>query len=321
MARNTREIFRTHANYISAIRYVASGGILGNANAALEQLASRVSDSGCLNIPKRTDIDLNQIHRSLNNAWGIEALFKMGNVFIKEDDLIRLSNNWFVVQAYYIFYYSTQALSVSEGYSKPRTHPQLHRTYYLLWSQKPWLLSPWCISYGKDGFHNLPPGIFIDDSVHSWKKVDELTALNLFCKAVRTTRDEFITDALARRKERLAMKKPSAKLRLTKKQKKQTKSRARPTTIINYLYRLKRKTSYEQSSILAAGPENIYQSKEIRENLSFIIEATLLITEMITSRIVGQATFYSWCMEWEKYKSPAMKDIGPSTRLNIIHNN
>ncbi|MGI9534457.1 MAG: hypothetical protein ACR2NW_05870 [Thermodesulfobacteriota bacterium] len=222
------------------------------------------------------------------------------------------------MQTYYIFYYTTQALAVLEGYNKPKTHPQVQRTFLRLWSDKHWILSPWCISYNEIGFHNLSPDVIVDDHVHSWKKVDDETALNLFCKALRTTRDEFIEEALIKRRQRLARKDQSKIVRLTQQQKKQTHIRIRPTTLISYLYRLKRKTTYEQSSMLAIGPVNDYQSADFRDSLNFIIESTLLITEMITLKNVGENQFYSWCKEWEKYKAPAMSHIGPGSRLSII---
>ena len=319
MAIKSSQVFHTHNNYLSAIRYVASGGNTEDQMSALGQLASKVADSGWLSEIKSFDKDFSQLHKSLNNAWGIEAIFKMENLLIKEDDLIRLSNNWCLMQAYYAFYYTTQALAVIEGYSKPKTHPQVQRAFLKLWSDKHWILSPWCISYNEDGFHNLPPGVSIDDHIHSWKKVDEMTALNLFCKALRTTRDEFIEEALRKRRQRRAGNDQTRKVRLTQKQKKQTQVRIRPTTLISFLYRLKRKTTYEQSSILAVGPENIYQSAEFRDNLSYLIDSTLLITEMVALKTVGDDRFFSWCKDWEKFKSPALDQTGPGSRLNIIH--
>ncbi len=318
MSENSSQVFKTHSNYISAIRYIASGGILDNTEYALNLLASKVYDSGCLNFEIKKEIDKKEIHHTLNNAWGIEALFKTENVLINEDDLIRLSNNWCIVQTYCVLFYSTQALSITEGYTKPTTHPLIHRNYYLLWTKMPWLISPWCITYNENGFLNLQPDIEIDDHIHSWRKVDGETALSLYCKALRTTRDEFIEEALSKRRQRRADEKGTSTIKLTDKQKRETNVRVRPTSLITYLFRLKRRTSYEQSSALALGPENDYQSKELRDNLSFIIESTLLVSEFIISKIVGEDLYYSWCKEWDKYKSPAFQNLGPEKRFEII---
>ncbi|NIP37651.1 MAG: hypothetical protein GWO07_01145 [Candidatus Dadabacteria bacterium] len=182
----------------------------------------------------------------------------------------------------------------------------------------PWVISPWCISFDEKGFHNLPPGIFIDDHIHSWKKVDEQTALSLFCKALRTTREEYISESLTKRREKHARKKETSTVKFTEEQKMQTIARVRPTTLMSYLFRLKRKTNYEQSSILALGPQNESQSKELRDNLSFIIASTLLVTEFIISRLIGEDIYYGWCREWGKYKAPAFDHIGPDKRFDII---
>lgn len=318
MPQNSRQVFRTHLNYLTAIKHIASGGIEDDNYKSLELLASKVYDSGCLKLDIEMELNIEDIHHALNNAWGIEALYKMGNVFITEDDLIRLSNNWCIVQAYYILYYSTQALAITEGNTRPRTHAQVHRTFYTLFSKMPWIISPWCVNFDENGFHNLPPGVYVDDHIHSWKKVDEYSALSLFCKALRTTREEYISEALTKRRERHAKKKEISTVKLTEQQKMQTIARVRPTTLMSYLFRLKKRTNYEQSSVLALGPQNEYQSKEIRDNLSFIIESTLLVTEFIISRLIGEDSYYGWCRQWEKYKAPAFDNLGPEKRFDII---
>lgn len=318
MIQNSRQVFRTHSNYLNAIRHIASSGIEDDAQKALELLALKVYDSGCLNLQREIDFDKDDIHHSLNNAWGIEALLKTENILINEDDLIRLSNNWCIVQTYYVVFYSTQAIAITEGYSKPITHPQTHRTYHQIWSKKPCILAPWAITYDENGFKNLPDKQSVDDHIHSWTKVEEQTALSLYCKALRTTREEFIEEALSKRRERLAIKKDMKNVKFSEEDKHKTISRIRPTSLINYLFRLKRRTNYEQSSALALGPQNEHQSKELRENLSFIIESTLLVTEFIICRSVGDETYYNWCREWEKYKAPAFDNIGPEKRFEII---
>lgn len=318
MPQNSRQVFRTHSNYLSAIRYITCGGMVEDSRKSLELLAEKVYDSGCLKPQRVLKSDTSEIHHSITNAWDLEALYKLETIFIKEDDLIRLSNNWCMVQAYYIFYYSTQALAVTEGLSIPKTHAQVQKAYLLLWSAMPSILAPWSISFDEDGFHNLPPDSDIDDHIHSWKKVDESTALSIYCKALRTTREEYIAESLAKRRERHAAQKGTSTVKFTDEQKMQTISRVRPTTLISYLFRLKRKTSYEQSSILALGPQNKYQSEELRNDLLFLIESTMLITEFMVSRIIGEDKYYSWCKDWDKYKSPRVNELGPEQRFDII---
>ena len=318
MLKNSRQVFRTHSNYIAAIRHIASGGITDDSLNSLHKLAGKVYDSGCLKLEKVVEFDSGDVHHSLNNAWSVEALYKMENIFIDEDDLMRLSNNWCIVQAYYILYYSTQALAVAEGHNRPRTHAQVQKTFYKLWRDMPWLISPWCISFDEKGFHNLPAGVYADDHIHSWKKVDEDSALSLFCKALRTTREEYISEAFIKRRKRLAERKEVSTVKFTEEEKMQTTSRVRPTTLLSYMFRLKRKTNYEQSSILAIGPQNKFESEKLRDNLSFIIDSTLLVTEFIVSRLVGEDTYYYWSKQWGETKSPSLDYMGPEKRFDII---
>lgn len=318
MGKSSKNVFRTHSNYISALRYLALGGKTKSDYDAFRYLASRISDSGWITELSSGHPDRFQLHRSLNNAWGIEALYKMSELFIKEDDLVRLSNNWSIVQCYYVLYYLTQVLAICEGYKSPVTHAQVQRVYYFIVSKKTSSMSPWTIWYDKDGFHNVPPDTNIDNSIHSWRRVDETTALSLYCKALRTTREEYVQEALSKRRERLTSKKDSETIRLSNKQKKQTEVRVRPVTLLSYLYRLKSNTIYERSSMLSAGPENIYQSTHLRENLRHIIDTTLLIAEVLTASIIGKDMFHSWCKELNEYKPPAFNETGPAYRASLI---
>ena len=52
----------------------------------------------------------NQVEASLRNAWGTELLLALGGSLGADDELIRLMNNWAVVQAYYCCYHGAQAL-------------------------------------------------------------------------------------------------------------------------------------------------------------------------------------------------------------------
>lgn len=318
MAKSSKNVFRTHSNYISALRYVALGGKTKSEAEAFRLIASRLSESGWLNDLQKEKADHFQLHRSLNNAWGIEALYKMSELFIKEDDLVRLSNNWSIVQCYYVLYYLTQVFAICEGYRIPVTHPQVQRVYYFIVSSKSSVMCPWSVWYDKDGFHNVPPDSKIDNSIHSWRRVDETTALSLYCKALRTTREEYVQEALAKRKERLASKSKSETVRLSNKQKRQTEVRVRPVTLLSYLFRLKSNTIYERSSMLSAGPENIYQSTHLRENIRHIIDTSLLIAETLTATLVGKDTFHSWCRELNDYKPPAFNETGPAYRASLI---
>ncbi len=318
MAKGSNLVFKTHSNYVSAIRYVACGEDVSYKRECLRTLALKIKESGWLKrVEKGFNVDITRLRRRLINAWSVETVYKISDELIKEDDLVRLSNNWLVVQCYYIFYYVTQIFALCEGYPIPTTHAQIHRTYYLIMSKKSSSLLPWSIWYDYKGFHNLPRGFKPDDTIHSWRKVNKSTALSLVCKALRTTREEYIEEAIKRRKERLS-RQGSSTIRLKKEARVQTERRVRPVTLINYIYRLKRTTLYERSSMLSIGPENMYQSLRFREDLLCIIDLLLLMAELLALSAVGERVFSSWCKEVEFYKPSAFNKIGPLYRKKTL---
>lgn len=318
MSENALQVFRTHSNYVSAIRYLASGGILDNTDDSLNLLASRVYESGCLNFKYSSQINTEELRHLLNNAWGIEALFRTENSIIKEDDLVRLSNNWCIVQVYYVIYYATQALAITYGLDKPVTHPQTQRSYYEIWSDKKHQLLPWSVTLDDNGYNNLPSDSKVDMQIHSWSSVNDKTALSLYCKALRTTREEYIEDALARRREKMSLKKEQKSVKLSEEDKARTIRHIRPTTLFNYLFRLKRRTSYEQASAFATGPQNEFQSKTLRDNLYFIMQSTLLLTEFIISKTVGEDIYIDWFRQLNNKKANVFSNKGPESRFEII---
>ena len=60
---------------------------------------------------------------------------KTGEVLINEDELIRVSNNWSVVQSYYIIYHSTQALAGARCFPRPTSHIKTQKIFSNLWGE------------------------------------------------------------------------------------------------------------------------------------------------------------------------------------------
>ena len=58
-------------------------------------------NSGILPSSQATDVDRRQVRASLENAWRTELLHTLEEHIVRDEEVIRLSNNWNVVQAYY----------------------------------------------------------------------------------------------------------------------------------------------------------------------------------------------------------------------------
>lgn len=91
--------FVTHANYLRAFAYLFYSGSESRHH-AYRVIADRVLNSGILPSSRATDVDGRQVRASLENASSTELLLTLGEHIVRDEEVIRLSNNWDFVQAY-----------------------------------------------------------------------------------------------------------------------------------------------------------------------------------------------------------------------------
>lgn len=99
--------FLTHANYLRAIASEAGLTLVSTEKKALASVAKRVSKSPSISDSASGSTDHDQVKRSLANAWGTELLLALSGRHAVDDEIVRLANNWAVVQAYYVVYHAT----------------------------------------------------------------------------------------------------------------------------------------------------------------------------------------------------------------------
>ena len=159
MTNNQVESFRTHSNYIRAFATLVGAEIPYPHGLKYLELAQKIEQSGCLTERPKITIDHQQVLSSLKNAWGTESLINMGSHFVNESELVKISNNWSVVQVYYVLYHSTQAVAVAKGFVRPDSHPKTQRLFYNLWADRNLCLEPWTLARDFEGMRNIPSRI------------------------------------------------------------------------------------------------------------------------------------------------------------------
>jgi hypothetical protein len=117
--------FRTHLRYLEAFARIATGGEW-KPSGAYRNIAKRFSDPELPRIQSKVG-DVVQVHRSLQNAWSTELLLLLSHRLLKGDEVVRVSNNWNVVQAYYALYHAMQAILVARGYDRPDSHSKTQK--------------------------------------------------------------------------------------------------------------------------------------------------------------------------------------------------
>lgn len=333
------ESFRTHSNYIRALATLVRTDDLCHSDLPYSELAARIDRSGFLTQSSQTRVDNNQILSSLRNAWGTELLLDMGKHSIHDPELIKLSNNWSIVQAYYIVYHSAQAMGIAKGYQRPQSHNKTQGMFFSLLAGRNLVLEPWTLSYGLKGPINIPPHISIDEDIHNWSHCSSVSAWSLVCKAYRTTRDAKLEEALkaARtrkqsEKRKLLQKQEEGRIQLGKKPRKMPRvrlpqltleekmlvnSKVSPITLIDYLFRLRIKTNYVDSSVFTDGPRDDEAPIRVRDDLGTIAGGSLLLAELMIIRAVTYDVFLSWINDWIRTNVPDNSAFAIRERLKL----
>lgn len=334
--------FRTHANYIRALAVLAGDQVwpIVSVPQRLSALATGTAQLSSMADSAPATQDLAQVRSSLENAWGTELLLGLAGHFGFTDDVVRLTNNWAVVQAYYVTYHATQAYSGAKGQPRPDSHPKTQNEFGTRWLHRPLQLPPWTLAASANGFANVPAGSVIDTSVHAWSACNAVSAWNLAGKAFESTRNAWIDESVARARAklqsqnrkswrdtervRMAAGKPSraeppfALPRLTPTDRTSITNSMRPSGLIDYLYRLRIKTNYEDSSMFTDGPDDDVVSSQVHRDLTYLAASTLLVHELHVGRLVGKGTLLGWVDAWLAAHLPTGMTIGLAQRRHAL---
>ncbi|MFC1987327.1 hypothetical protein ACFLVH_02125 [Chloroflexota bacterium] len=333
------ESFITHSNYIRAFSTLVGADIQASPYQIYRDISNRIVQSGCLASRSSNAFDDNAVFSSLKNAWGTELLIDMGKHFVDDPELCRLSNNWSIVQLYYVLYHATQAVALAKGFLRPTSHPKTLRFFHSFWASRNICLEPWTISYDSQGSHNIPSHITVDDTIHQWSHCSSDTAWSLACKALKTTRDDKLEEAFKKarankkqEKLKILRQKLSEKInqgkarsilpkvplpRFTPNEKLYIEGRESPTTIIDYFYRLRIKTNYVESSMFTDGCKNDDSAIQVRDDLIIVAGSFLLLAELTISKILGSTIFNNWINNWTRNNVPSNVTSGIKYRLKI----
>ena len=328
--------FQTHANYLWAFALIASSNNRDRAT-ALNLTLYRAKNSELLPKVQCKNANENQAQSSLQNAWGTELLLCIGERVLISDELVRLSNNWSVVQAYYILYHATQAIAAAKGQSRTESHSKTQKQFLTFFAKHGPGMEPWTLAYGNSGPENLPNGVSADHSIHSWSQCTPENCWGLAYKALRTTREGAVPELKQKSQERkranqrqgwkleekqrvASGKKPRRvpifKLpRLSIPEQEKINNNLRSYTLMDFLYRLRIRTNYEDSAMFTDGPNDNRQFTAVRDDLLILASCSLLIAELHIRPLVGLNLFDSWVTNWVAANAQFNPSVGVAERI------
>lgn len=337
-----RNAFRTHANYVEAFYRLLDRREVADDRVTLpKHIYDRIIQSGVCNGKPRADINEDTLRKSLSHAWGIELLLYASQEAIDDDTVIRLANNWACIQAYYIFYHSTQALLVAKGHVRPETHEKTQKVFLNLWTERSSMLEPWSLIFGHDGVRGNLTNEPVDLGIQNLKHCDSTNCWSLAAKALKTTREKHLEEAITnkrkdKKRERIKAWEETERVcvsagkrqhkrpvfrqpKLTAEEKVDVGSRLRPCSLMDYLYRLRIKSNYEDADMFTEGPWDTKQSAVFYRHLCALASATLFLTELSVMPIWGKAKFLTYRDGWMKSRAHKVTQQELLNRTSFLH--
>lgn len=230
-----------------------------------------------LGMSKLSRFDMAVLKRFLFIGWNTEYLCNLNND--REPEILKVNNHWKPIQAYYAVYSIGEALAHCIDGHNPESHAGCLKKLntFLVEHAK---IEPWAFAYRgtrRAGFQpiNLPS----DARVLNVLSRSAVRPVDMLASCLKAEHDNLIDEFKLRH--------------LTKSEKaagkrKQYKRDHDPgyTTILDFLYRLRIKSSYKDVEIfIAEAPDDFI--KGFSDNLSFMVNSTALLFESIIARRIG----------------------------------
>lgn len=306
----------------------------------LPALADHIRGLGEFDPPSLPAPVIDQVQASLRNAWGTELLLALGGTLGADDELVRLMNNWAVVQAYYCCYHGTQALLAARGSRRLESHSKTQNEFASLWVTRNLQCPPWSFGVGAKGWCNPPEKQQIDDKINSLSHPNRFNCWSLAGKALRTTREERLSERVKEERNRKRSKRKQTwekeqmqresegkkrlkepelgQPRLAATEKVKVEERLRPFSVMDYLYRLRIKTNYKDAAMFTDGPEDAEASIRVHLALSFLTGCTLLVHELRIQGLVGEKLMLQWADDWLEKSGPGAEGLGLARRRDLL---
>ena len=281
--------FRTYHGYMRAIcswttdLYPHAGGLLPGVADAVRRGSWRTrTPAGRRLLPTRAQ-------QFLRNGWATEVLLNSPRV-IGGPDIIGFANHWASVQGYYAVFEAFNALALVVG-TRLTTHEKMLR-----WAAdqvghpaSPFVV-PWTTRVAG------PPGAWTYEGFGTVRPVPisnltsptAATAPHLVALALRTTRKRQIAEHHGQWLKLLPTAAKTPRKRLPRAERDARCAKLRATTLIDLLYRLRRRANYEEADAFLSGALSVADAMAFHESLTEVVAATLLTTEIYLAHLVGR---------------------------------
>lgn len=224
------------------------------------------------------NLDHKWIRRFLGIAWNTESLLDCAPT---EVDVLRISNAWLPVQAYYAVYAAAEAVAYVIDSEKADGHQKAIRKITDLAVKldiSPWNLA-YCGAHGKDGKQHTPRNFPIDLVPAHNLAGFTATDLSVIATCLKAEHKNRIKEDFRRSKKRQYLYDPG------------------PTGLLHFLYRLRIRSNYRGVELFIVS-DNEQAIRDFTTNVRKIAARTLCYLEIILSRRCTKETVLSYASDF-----------------------
>jgi hypothetical protein len=236
------------------------------------------------------------IQKCLFNAWNTELVLRLPSYITK--DLVKYSNHWAPVQAYYAIYLCLQAYFRSSKDPNVDTHASALRTIASQLRQRKLLLPFWSvICHGTPPhsvhYKNLPPDKSVG-KISTLSNVRQADFWDWYGMALRTTRERQLKNKLAEKAVQLKYRTPkgTARRSFTAEMKEEVCTTMPPTTVFDFLYRLRIRSNYEDADAFVLGSLNDEDAVQFHAALCKVTACTMFGFERLVAHKLGKTLMH-----------------------------
>jgi len=283
-ATEQRARFITYLHYLDALRLY----LREESWCSEHQIALLRSGRSMRRLQRNPDVDRSTVSKYLRNSWATEMQLRSPAA---NPEMLGVANHWATVQLYYAIYLSLRALFVAAGRNIGPTHRAALRTIAADVKDRSRLFPlPWRVCC--TGNTKAPGHRFLCLPDHAQlRELSNLTAVgkddfwSSYTMLLRTTRNRQI-DTLADE-----WKQQNKKKRLKAGGRAEIDGTLPPTTIFDFLYRLRIRSNYSDADSFLQTMEDSESARRFNNSLLRICWCTSLVLENLTSLYLGRRAF------------------------------
>ena len=292
-----------YSNYIVSISRLIAQAYPADSTLAEEIISSK----GFQKLSRKGELNREEIAVLLRHSWFTELLL---NETQKSKDLLIYANPWSMVQSYYAIYPGLRAYFVALNRPLKKTHQTTLGTICSdLTSYKDRFPQPWRTVLAADP---------AEDSIKLVNGPARLT-LNLrnplaspihsdpwqfYGLLLRTTRSRQVSTLISN------WKRINARKRIYQRDRTQLIAGLRPTTVFDFLYRLRTRSNYQDIDSFAFSDVTPSDAVDLQQGICHVVYATLFVFETMIAKVGGKKWFDGLVNEfYDSTGEPASKTI------------